>query len=275
MVDCAGRLLPAAAPHADEPRRGREGRTAIRSDPREGATMTRHPARRLVPVFLLIAALATLTLSAADRWQATRAAAGSPLGGLRTVFVIVLENHNWADFKGSPAAPYLNGTLLPAGAHAEQYYNPPSLHPSLPNYLWLEAGDNFGVADDGWPSANHQATTAHLVAQLQAAGIPWKTYQEDIAGTACPLASSGLYAVKHNPFVYFDDVTNTNNASSANCIAHVRPYGELATDLSSGAVARYNFLTPNLCDDGHDSCAPLNDPVAQTDRWLQAHVPPI
>src|SRR5207302_11439947 len=102
MVDCAGRLLPAAAPHADEPRRGREGRTAIRSDPREGATMTRHPARRLAPVFLLIAALATLTLSAADRWPDTTAA-GSPLGGLRTVFVIVLENHNWADLKGSPA----------------------------------------------------------------------------------------------------------------------------------------------------------------------------
>ncbi|HMC68357.1 MAG TPA: alkaline phosphatase family protein, partial [Mycobacteriales bacterium] len=187
---------------------------------------------------------------------------GAAPHAIKNVFVILMENHNRTQIEGSASAPYINGTLVPQAARAEQYFNPPGMHPSEPNYLWLEAGDNCGVADDGWPSANHQATTAHLVTQLQAAGIPWKTYQENIAGSDCPLASSGLYAVKHNPFVYFDDVTNTNNASSANCIAHVRPYGELATDLSSGAVARYNFLTPNLCDDGHD-CG-----IAKSDQWL-------
>ena len=41
------------------------------------------------------------------------------------------------------------------------------------------------------------------------------------------------YAVKHNPFVYFDDVTNTLSTTSAYCIAHVRPYTELATDLQT------------------------------------------
>src|SRR5216117_4322202 len=97
--------------------------------------------------------------------------AGAQVNNVKTVFVVVMENHNWSQFRGAANAPYINNTLLPQASHAEQYYNPPSLHPSLPNYLWLEAGDDFGVADDGWPSANHQATTAHLVAQLQAAGI--------------------------------------------------------------------------------------------------------
>src|SRR5436309_2754740 len=43
------------------------------------------------------------------------------------VFLILMENHNWADVKGNPSAPYLNNVLLPAGSHAEQYYNPPGI----------------------------------------------------------------------------------------------------------------------------------------------------
>src|SRR6266478_3465719 len=137
-------------------------------------------------------------------------ATSAALDANTTIFLILMENHNWADFHGSSSAPYLNNTLLPMGSHAEQYYNPPGLHPSLPNYLWLEAGTNFGITNDNDPNSNHQSTTAHLVTQLNNAGISWKTYQEDISGTTCPLTSVNQYAPKHNPFVYFDDVTNTN-----------------------------------------------------------------
>src|ERR1043165_4189247 len=73
------------------------------------------------------------------------------------VFIILMENHNWSSIKGSADAPYINNTLLPMASYAEQYYNPPNIHPSEPNYLWLEAGTNFGVTDDGLPSANHQS----------------------------------------------------------------------------------------------------------------------
>ena len=40
-------------------------------------------------------------------------------------------------------------------------------------------------------------------------------------------------------------------------------------------MSRYNFITPNLCDDMHDSCAPTNDPVKQGDTWLSTEVPKI
>jgi hypothetical protein len=40
-------------------------------------------------------------------------------------------------------------------------------------------------------------------------------------------------------------------------------------------VARYNFITPNLCDDMHDSCSPINDPIKQGDSWLQTNLPTI
>src|SRR5438132_13743268 len=63
-----------------------------------------------------------------------------------TVFLILVENTDWSSIKNSASAPYINGTLLPIASHAEQYYNPPNVHPSLPNYLWLEAGTNFGIS---------------------------------------------------------------------------------------------------------------------------------
>src|SRR5205823_488930 len=81
---------------------------------------------------------------------------GSLLQKIQTVFVIIEENQNWAAVKGSASAPYINNTLLPMASHAEQYYNPPGIHPSMPNYLWLEAGTNFGFTSDLLPSSAHQ-----------------------------------------------------------------------------------------------------------------------
>ncbi len=198
---------------------------------------------------------------------------------IHTVFIILMENHNWTgakgntNIKGNPAAPYINTVLVPMASHAEQYFNPPGIHPSLPNYLWLEAGTNFGILDDNPPSLDHQSTTQHLVTLLNNAGITWKAYEEDISGTVCPLTDNGLYAVRHDPFVYFDDVTDTLNPNSAYCIAHVRPYTELASDLATNTVARYNFITPNVCDDMHDRCK--DNPIENGDTWLSLNVPPI
>ena len=191
----------------------------------------------------------------------------------KTVFLILMENHNWSDIKNNPSAPYINNTLLPMASYAEQYYNPPGNHPSEPNYLWLEAGTNFGIYNDANPDANHQGTTQHLVTLLNNAHISWKSYQESISGTICPLTGNGLYATKHNPMVFFNDVTNTNDPNSSYCIAHVRPYIELAPDLQHNTQARYNFITPNLCDDMHDACAPLFDSVKQGDTWLAQNLP--
>ena len=192
---------------------------------------------------------------------------------IKKVFVIVMENHDWSSIKGNPSAPYINGTLLVQGAHAEAYTSPRQVHPSEPNYIWLEAGDNLAILDDDDPSSNYRTTRVHLTTQMNTALIPWKSYQEDITGNDCPLTGTGLYATKHNPMVFFDDVTDGRNPMSVNCIEHVRPYTELARDLESGNAASYNFITPNLCDDMHDSCG--GDPVANGDAWLAREVPKI
>src|SRR5437588_10485793 len=83
---------------------------------------------------------------------------------IKTVFLIMMENHNWSTIIGVTNCPYINHTLLPMASHCEQYYTPPGLHPSEPNYLWLEAGTNFGILDDS--TTNRISSTNHLVTLL-------------------------------------------------------------------------------------------------------------
>src|SRR5262249_41271355 len=114
--------------------------------------------------------------------------------------------------------------------------------------------------------------------------IPWRSYQESISGKVCPLQGedppSGPqvghgYRPKHNPFVFFDTLTNGFDPNDAECIAHNRPLTELSTDLQSNAVARFNFISPNLCNDMHDTCDPQGDQVRQGDDFLSVMVPQI
>lgn len=235
--------------------------------------------RASVAVSVLCFFLATGCGSTADLTQApstTRSAlqdGNSVLTQINTVFLIVMENHNWSWVVGRRNAPFINKQLLPIASHAKNYHNPPFNHPSLPNYIWLHAGDNLDIFTDLDPEWNHQATDAHLFRQLTDAGISWKSYQEDIDGTTCPLTSAGNYAAKHNPNVYFDDMTSNQDPNDAFCIAHNRPFTELSSDLASGTQPRYIQITPNLCHDMHNSCPPLNDTLAQGDAWLAQTIP--
>jgi hypothetical protein len=192
------------------------------------------------------------------------------------VFVIMLENHDWSQIKGNSSAPYINGTLLAQGAHAENYQNVPNLHPSLPNYIWLEAGSNLGVTDDATPSVHRLSTSQHLTGLLNNVGINWKSYQEDVSGTECPLSYVNLYAPRHNPMIYFTDINGGLDYGNSGCISHVRPYPELSRDLETDTVPAYSFITPNTCNDMHDSsgCA-TPDAVANGDGWLSREVPKI
>jgi phosphatidylinositol-3-phosphatase len=203
---------------------------------------------------------------------ATRAAADMP--PIRTVFVIMMENQDWAQIYNHPSNPYIN-SLLPAASWCSQYYNPPHIHPSEPNYLWLESGTNFGILATGSPYSDHQSTTNHLTTLLNNAGISWKFYQEDIDGTTVPLDNVAGYAARHDPVTFFDDVTGTNNPHYPYGIAHIRPYTEFMGDLASNQVAQYNFITPNICDDMHNNCVPLYNGPLQGDAWLAVEIPKI
>ncbi len=229
--------------------------------------MRRHPIFTKLLAFRVGVSLVLLSSTAIHPVTANPGTT-STLAPIKTVFIILEENHNWSQI--CPGATYICNTLVPMGAHATQYFNPPGNHPSEPNYIWLEAGSNLGLTSDADPSpSNSSNTTQHLVTLLNNAGISWKAYQEDIPAGTCPLKSGGGYAAKHNPFVFFNDVTNNLDPASAYCISHIVPFTQLATDLQHNTVAQYNFITPNLCNDMHDCSVQIGD------TWLSQNVPAI
>jgi hypothetical protein len=61
-----------------------------------------------------------------------------------------------------------------------------------------------------------------------------------------------LYAVKHNPFVYFQNVQEgTNPRNSLANVAGFDGPGGLYQDLGSGRVPNFSFISPNQCNDQH------------------------
>ena len=205
--------------------------------------------------------------------------------GPRTVFVIPFENKDATAIYGNTAdAPYIN-SLMGAWGHATAFGDVlPSL-PSEPHYVWMEAGtnafnDRTFTGDGDATSSNSTSSTAHLSTQLTAAGIKWMSYQEGITAGTCPISSTGHYAAKHDPFVFFQDVVGSPpSASNANCAAHHKPYSSFVGDLAVG-LQGYVFITPDLCHDMHgDLTCPsfLGDSanIKAGDTWLKTELPRI
>src|SRR5215472_7863633 len=111
-----------------------------------------------------------------------------------------MENHNLTQpnsvtspqqLLNNPAAPFLNSLMTPGNPNAAQtsfasnYLNvlsnnpAVSIHPSEPNYVWQEAGLT-GPLNDADPFPSNIVNAPNLSGLLQSAGIPWKSYQEDI-----------------------------------------------------------------------------------------------
>jgi phospholipase C len=184
-----------------------------------------------------------------------------------TVFTVVMENKSFGDIIGNSQAPYIN-SLAKQGAVAAGYHDS-YVHPSEPNYLWMAAGENFGVLDDADPGSHHIDSTSHIADQLELAGLTWKSYQEGL-GTPCGLTSHDRYAAKHDPFVYFNDVNGWDGAQfhpDQRCNTHIVDYSQLEADITANALPKYVFITPDLDDDMHDGS------IQQGDAWLQQELP--
>jgi len=191
----------------------------------------------------------TLLLTALLGFAATAAPAAaepprlSPAQALRSshVFLLVLENREYDEAIGNPEAAYLNH-LAQRGAVATNFYG--VSHPSLPNYLALFAGDTFGIAENCTECVVYGP---NLATQLSRAGISWRAYMEGLPYPCFAGPRYGLYAKRHNPFVYFPSVT----ALPKRC-NRVVPETQLVADLEQGRLPEFGWLTPDLCHDGHD-----------------------
>jgi hypothetical protein len=158
----------------------------------------------------------------------------------------------------------------------------------------------------------YPAATKTIADQLTAKGLTWRAYMEDLGNDptretvkcgqpingvgspdtsqlaqTLPFFNSGgermvtdQYAAKHNPFVYFHSLLD-----SGACAQHVGALGHpddspLVTALRSiDTTPNYVFITPNLCNDGHDvPCRAPGSPLGvhayePEDKFLKRWVP--
>ncbi len=215
---------------------------------------------------------------------AALAVAGSAqaASSIKHVFVIAMENHDaWQIYGKSQDAPYIQ-TLLRDYAHATRFLDELPDLDSEPHYIWMEAGTNHfrhhTFKTDARPSAaNSTASRDHLVTQIaNAPGLKWMSYQEGLTARAgaCPIESSGRYKPKHNPFVFFQDVSGTPpSQDNPHCAEHIKPYTALADDLATDNVASYVFITPSLCHDMHWALGCGGTSIRRGDNWLKRELP--
>jgi hypothetical protein len=215
-----------------------------------------------------------------------RAGHGAPGSKIKHVIVVAMENHDAEEIYGDTVnAPYLH-SLLEKYAHTENFDDELPLDiPSEGHYVWMEAGTHkFSDAlfdDDSPPSSSvSTGSNKHLTRQIKNAdsGLSWMSYQEGMNGEsgACPIRRSGFYVPKHNPFVFFRDISGDPPAKDAPyCAAHHKPYSALKADLE-GELASYVFITPDECHDMHgERGCPEENPIRTGDKWLASALPPL
>jgi phosphatidylinositol-3-phosphatase len=218
----------------------------------------RSPARLaaalLASAALLLAAAGCGGASPGTVSLASPAAIARPHGS--HVLVVMMENAEYGEVIGNASAPYVNSLAHRYGLMTQSYA---IAHPSLPNYLALTSGSTQGVDSD---CTDCEVSARNIVDQLQRAGITWGAYLEDFPSRCFEGAQSGGYAKKHNPFAYYADI-----AGSPSRCRLMQGFGALADDVRDGRLPTFAWISPNLCDDGHD-CG-----LAVADGFLARTVP--
>ena len=239
------------------------------------------------------------------------ASASAAQPSIHHVFVIVLENESASTTfgPGSPA-PYLSQTLRAQGAYLPKYYG--IGHESNDNYIAMISGEapnadnqadcqtfsdfaSSALGPNGQalgPGCVYPSDVRTIGDQLISAGLTWRDYNEDMG--ADPQRESSVcghpginmvdgtqkatatdeYATRHNPFVYFHSIIDDTTL----CDTHVVGLDMLRKDLASAVdTPNYVFITPDLCDDGHDAPCANGQPggLAQADAFLRQWVPVI
>jgi phosphatidylinositol-3-phosphatase len=221
-----------------------------------------------------------LAVAAALCLGAMRAAAQDVTPADRTVprydhvIVIVEENKDYGQILNPAAAPTIAGLAAQYG-DAAQFFS--EVHPSEANYVAILGGDTFGIHDDDayychaglvdpfCPGAaapgyaDHTIRAPHLGEQLEAVGLTWKGYYEDLPapGSLAVVAGdpaypdrlgrkSAFYASKHSGFMNFASVQNDPRRAE-----HIVGFDRLGADLAANRLPNFALIVPDQCNEMH------------------------
>jgi hypothetical protein len=244
---------------------------------------------RLVGAFLVALAALVLVAQSASANPVSRRSESSGAAP-RHIFYIMMENHGYSEIIGNNAdAPFIN-RLAGRAELATNYYGVthPSLPNYLAaisgsfHGIWDDcqagatvtcppeefiptagdgtAGNYLTKAEIASASATpHLFAGANIVDQLRAHHLSWRAYMQSIPGVGSQVVDAptiqtpsgpvavALYVQKHNPFMYFSDI----NHPGSRRLHQIVPLRRLASNLRSGHVPNFVWISPDTCHDMH------------------------
>jgi hypothetical protein len=174
---------------------------------------------------------------------------------LKHVWVFVLENRSCGEIIGSREAPYLNELADTYGLAAKFFA---IIHPSEPNYFAMVAGSTMGCAEE-CPGPYRGPS---LAGQLASRGLTWAGYFESIPRPGYTGGDVGEYVRRHNPFVSFSEVIDSQAMLSS-----IRPMTDFLPGLAN--PPSFSFVVPNLQHDMHSGT------IREGDDWIRSYVGPV
>ena len=237
---------------------------------------------------LVIAAVALATTMVVAPTTSVQATVTSVPAFAGKVYVIVGENTSLSQLT-MKNAPYQLGMIKPAGAWLTDYWG--ISHYSTSNYIAMTSGQFLECHQLDEKPATCNQDKRNIFGQLQTAGISWAEWNESMP-QACSLVNAGenrfgnAYRVKHNPAVYYKNIVRTDfqgpvgDVSRGAPCTHVIPMGTTSpndtTDfegaVGAGTAPTFNYIVPNMCEDGHDNCKPQGNTIRQFDDFLKREI---
>jgi hypothetical protein len=134
-------------------------------------------------LFRTLATLGGILAFSAGPALAGEGAVPAGVTSLDHVWVIMMENHAYAQIVDNPSSPFTNQYMKQANA-ATNYFA--VAHPSLTNYLEVVGGSNFGVLNDNSPDWHNSGCTPNIVSGT--------TGYDNGGPNICPIAGTGTDA---------------------------------------------------------------------------------
>jgi hypothetical protein len=162
-----------------------------------------------------IAMLALLAAALGSPLFAAEGTVPKGISNLDHVFLIVMENHGYAQIINNPNAPFIN-QLAKSTSYSTNYFAVG--HPSLTNYLEIVGGSNFGVRSDDYPDWHSTSCMTNLATGVAALDSP-----AQVPPVICPIWGTGMDAA--TPAT---DCTNEVSAVPPNCLLDIHGTDSLA-----------------------------------------------